>query len=63
MNPYRTITMPKCPYCKEKLKYKIGDYNTSKIVGIATGTGSSDVIVNCEKVWQGLQSNLQYTVL
>ena len=48
MKLYRTITMPKCPYCEKELLYKPGDYDTSQIVGLATGTGSSDVVVKCK---------------
>lgn len=59
---HRTITMPKCPYCKEELKYEMGDYNTSKIVELATGTGSDDVMVkckNCEKDYR-VTCNIRY---
>ena len=48
MNPYRRIHMPKCPYCQEEMRYNIGDYDTGQLVKMATGTGSSDVIVKCK---------------
>ena len=48
MNAYRRISMPKCPYCQEEMQYKFGDYNTTKLVKMATGTGSSDVIIKCK---------------
>ena len=44
----RKITMPKCPYCGKEQEYKIWDYNTNKLVGMATGTGSSDVVLQCD---------------
>ena len=47
MNLYRRISMPKCPYCQEEMQYNLSDYDTDKLVGLATGTGSSDVIVRC----------------
>ena len=49
MSKYRTLTMPKCPYCGEEKEYKVGDYDTGRIVGLVTGTGSSDVIVTCKE--------------
>ncbi len=48
MNPYRRISMPKCPYCKEEVQYKNDDFATGKLVGLATGTGSSNVIIKCK---------------
>lgn len=48
MNPYRRISMPKCPYCKEEMQYKVGNYNTNKLVRLATGAESSDVTVKCK---------------
>lgn len=48
MNPYRRISMPKCPYCKEEMRYNVGDYDTGQLVNMATGTGSSNVIVKCK---------------
>ena len=48
MSAYRKITMPKCPYCGQEVEYKIGTYNTIKIVNLATGGGSSDVVINCD---------------
>lgn len=48
MNPYRRISMPKCPYCQEEMKFNVGDYATGQLVNMATGTGSSDVIVKCK---------------
>lgn len=43
----RKITMPKCPYCGKKKEYHISDYDTSKLVSMATGTGSSDITIRC----------------
>lgn len=48
MNPYRRILMPKCPYCQKEVKYDIWDYDTSKLVKMVTGTGSSDVTIKCK---------------
>lgn len=39
--------MPKCPFCKEEV-IMIDDFATRKLVGLATGTGSSDVIIKCK---------------
>ena len=39
--------MPKCPYCGKEMQYK-DDVDTGKLVGLATGTGSSDVIIKCK---------------
>ncbi len=39
MSQYRKVSMPKCPYCQEEVQYKIGDYDTSQLVKMATGTG------------------------
>lgn len=43
----RKVTMPKCPYCGKEKEYHISDYDTSKLVSMATGTGSSDVTIRC----------------
>lgn len=43
----RKITMPKCPYCGKEKEYLLGDYDTSKLVSLVTGTGGSDVTVRC----------------
>ena len=48
MNPYKRISMPKCPYCQEEVRYKVGDYDTTQLVKMATGTGSSDVTIKCK---------------
>lgn len=40
--------MPKCPYCGKEVQYKIWDNDTTKLVNMATGTGSSDVIIKCK---------------
>ena len=40
--------MPKCPYCQEEVQYRVGDYDTSQLVKMATGTGSSDVTIKCK---------------
>lgn len=48
MSQYRKISMPKCPYCKVEVQYKLGDYDTNKLVRLATGTGSSDVTIKCK---------------
>lgn len=47
MNQHRKIIMPKCPYCQEKVQYKIDDYDTTQLVKMATGTGSSNVTIKC----------------
>ena len=47
--PFRTITMPKCPYCNYKhSNCSPSNHNWSKLVGMATGTGSTDVKLKCE---------------
>lgn len=43
----RKITMPKCPWCGKEKEYRLGDYDTSSLVSMATGTGSSDVTIRC----------------
>ena len=43
----RKVAMPKCPYCGKEKEYHISDYDTSKLVSMATGTGSSDVTIRC----------------
>lgn len=43
----RTITMPKCPYCGEAVKYDVGSYVTGELVGLATGRSGRDVVINC----------------
>ena len=48
MNLYRRISMPKCPYCQEEMRYNVGDYDTAQLVKMATGTGSSDVRIKCK---------------
>lgn len=49
MSAYRTITMPKCPYCgKEHTNQRPNNSNWGYLVGLATGHGSSDVILKCE---------------
>ena len=49
MSQYRRISMPKCPYCGKEVQYKLDDVDTRKLVGLATGTGSSDVIIKCKR--------------
>lgn len=49
MSKYRKIHYPKCPYCGYEVEEKIHSYNYSRLVGMATGTGSSDVVIKCEK--------------
>ena len=46
--PYRTISYPSCPYCKSELKHGMNDKYYGKLVNMATGSGSSDVVVTCE---------------
>ena len=48
MKPYRTISYPNCPYCKAELKHGIWDKYTIELTRLATGTGSSDVVVTCQ---------------
>ena len=43
----RKITMPKCPYCGKEKKYQLGEYDTSKLVSMATGVGGNDVTIRC----------------
>lgn len=40
--------MPKCPYCQKEVQYTIDDFATKKLVGLATGTGSSDAMIKCK---------------
>ena len=39
--------MPKCPYCGKEKEYRVDDVDTSYLVSMATGTGSSDVTIRC----------------
>lgn len=43
----RKITMPKCPYCGKEKEYRVGDIDTSKLVSMVTGWGSSNVTIKC----------------
>ena len=43
----RKITMPKCPYCGKEKEYKLGEYDTSKLVSLAVGVIVSDVTIRC----------------
>ena len=45
----RKITMPKCPYCEKEKEYRVGDYDTSRLVSMATGTDGSDVTIRCTR--------------
>ena len=45
----RKIVMPKCPYCGKEKEYRVSDYDTSKLVSMATGTGSSNVTIKCKE--------------
>ena len=48
MSTYRRITMPTCPYCGTTQRAKVDNYNYSQLVKMATGTGSSNVVLQCE---------------
>lgn len=45
---YRKITMPTCPHCGVKQSSKVNNYNYGKLVNMATGYGSSDVVLHCD---------------
>ena len=45
----RKITMPKSPYCGKEKEYRMGDYDTSRLVSMATGTSGSDVTIRCTR--------------
>lgn len=45
--PYRTISYQSCPYCKHEFSPILGNYYYGKMVDLATGSGSSDVVVEC----------------
>lgn len=47
MNQYRKIKYPKCPYCKH-IEDNCWNNNSRMLVGLATGSGTSDVILKCE---------------
>jgi hypothetical protein len=48
MSKYRTITMPTCPYCKKYTpSMAVGNSDYGKLVNMATGYGSSDVVLRC----------------
>jgi hypothetical protein len=46
---YRKVKYPKCPYCGHEAGEKMNDYNFSKLVSMANGYGTSDVVLRCEK--------------
>ena len=48
MSEFRRISMPTCPYCGTTQRAKVGNSNYSKLVKMATGTGSSNVVLQCE---------------
>lgn len=48
MSIYRRVSMPTCPYCGATQKSNVSNYNYGKLVNMATGRGSSDVILKCE---------------
>lgn len=60
MSDYRKIHYPKCPYCGYVYEYNnLRDISTcdySNLVNMATGCGSSDVIMRCK------QCNKEYRV-
>lgn len=43
----RKIAMPKCPYCGKEKEYRVGDYDTSRLVSMAMDTSSSDTTIRC----------------
>ena len=45
----RKITMPKCPYCGKEKEYIVHDYDTSKLVDMAIGCGSTDITIKCKE--------------
>lgn len=45
--PYRTISYPSCPYCKSELGHGLNDKYSIELTRLATGSGSSDVVVTC----------------
>lgn len=47
--PYRTISFPKCPYCKHELNPDLWDSDYGKMVALADGSGSRDVVVKCKQ--------------
>jgi hypothetical protein len=47
--PFRTITLPKCPYCNIRFSNcSPSNYEWQKLVGLATGSGSSNIKIKCE---------------
>ena len=48
MSEYRKIYFPKCPYCGHEVSQRLGDYDYGTLVGMATGSKSSDVILKCK---------------
>jgi transcription elongation factor Elf1 len=57
---YKTIL--KCPYCGKEKEYRVSDYDTSKLVSMATGRGTSYVTIRCK--WCGkdykVSCNIRY---
>ena len=49
MSAYRKIYFPKCPYCGMEVKSNLGDYNYGKLVSMAIGTGTDDVVLICAR--------------
>lgn len=48
MSEYRKIYYPSCPYCQYKVKENSFDYNYGKVVAMATGRGSDNVVLKCD---------------
>lgn len=50
MSAYRKITFPKCPHCGfVQNSTNPSNYNYGRLVNMAMGIGSSNVILQCEK--------------
>lgn len=45
---YRKVTMPTCPHCGVTQSSNVNNYNYGKLVNMANGYGSSDVVLNCD---------------
>lgn len=48
MSEYRKIHYPKCPHCGLVVKPELFDYDYGKLVGMATGHDSDNVIIKCK---------------
>lgn len=49
MSEFRKIYLPKSPCCNAEIDKRFGDYDYGKLVSMATGSGTDNVILKCTK--------------